>query len=84
MLSRVPEAVGKRGCCPGRSGACAYGRSPDARWFATFMRELQAGDAAGSERLKMLQGKLANLVRLLDDEGRYTDASSQPDWMRRT
>lgn len=47
------------------------------------MRDLQAGNAAGSERLKILQGKLAELVRLLDHEGRYTDASSQRDWMRR-
>jgi hypothetical protein len=56
---------------------------PDARWFATFTSDLQAEGVADSERLQVLQHKLASLVGLLDDEGRYTDTRSQPDWMRR-
>jgi hypothetical protein len=69
--------------CVGFATFAANATGPDARWFATFIRDLQADEAAGSKRLKMLEGKLANLVRMLDDEGRYTDASSQPGWMRR-
>jgi hypothetical protein len=69
--------------CVGFATFATNAAGPDARWFETFMRDLQAGDAASSERLKLLQGKLANLVRMLDDEGRYSDTSSAPTWMTR-
>jgi hypothetical protein len=58
----------------------------DSRWFANLIFDLKSGDAARSERFARLQFLLANLVRQLDDEGRYSrlDASgqrSEPEWM---
>jgi hypothetical protein len=39
---------------------------PDARWFTNFVTDLTAGGSLERERLKLIQGLLARLVRLLD------------------
>jgi hypothetical protein len=77
------EGADVRDHCVGFATFAGNAIGPDAQWFTTFTSDLQAEGVANSERLQVLQRKLASLVRLLDDEGRYTDAGSQPDWIRR-
>jgi hypothetical protein len=56
-------------------------------WFTTFVSDLKSGDAANSERLARLQSLLADLVRQLDDQGRYVGSAGAqgrpPEWMTR-
>jgi hypothetical protein len=52
-------------------------------WFQRFEAELQEpGLAAGSERLEAVQTYLQQLVRLLDEEGRYSNLARAPEWLR--
>jgi hypothetical protein len=69
--------------CVGFATFAANAQKRDAGWFANFVRDLESGGAEGSERLRVLQSHLANLVRLLDEEGRYTGTGNEPSWMER-
>jgi hypothetical protein len=53
-------------------------------WFQRFQDELEQGrPAVESERLRVVQGHLQQLVHQLDEEGRYEDASKNPVWLKR-
>jgi hypothetical protein len=59
----------------------------DARWFTNFVTDLTAGGSLESERLKLIQGLLARLVRLLDPgESNLVENEDweqiEPAWMR--
>ena len=49
----------------------------DARWFATFIADLESGGADTSQRLKVVQSWLARLVRELDANKSYLDAKGR-------
>jgi hypothetical protein len=56
----------------------------DARWFATFIADLESGGADTSQRLKVVQSWLARLVRELDANKSYLDAKGrEPEWMQK-
>lgn len=77
---RRGEASDTSGCV-GFTTFAANEKTRDSVWFDNFARDLEAGDAADSERLATLQSQLAQLVRLLDEEGRYADPN-EPEWMK--
>jgi hypothetical protein len=53
-----------------------------ATWLSRFQAELEEpGAARRSKRLASVQGHLQRLVRQLDEEGRYADASGAPRWL---
>jgi hypothetical protein len=53
------------------------------QWFARVIDDLDNGDVNSSQRLALLQGHLATLVRELDTEHRYTRGDKQEaDWLR--
>jgi hypothetical protein len=57
----------------------------EARWLARFRSELeQDGVAAGSKRLTRVQSHLQELVRKLDEEGRYERSARAPEWLSRS
>jgi hypothetical protein len=53
-------------------------------WFQRFRDELEQGrPVVESERLRVAQGHLQQLVHQLDEEGRYEDPSKNPAWLKR-
>lgn len=55
-----------------------------ASWLSRIQAELQEpGAARRSKRLASVQKHLQQLVRQLDEEGRYDDAASSPYWLNR-
>jgi hypothetical protein len=67
--------------CVGFATFAANAKRRDSEWFANFVRDVESGGAASSRRLASVQSSLADLVRLLDEEGRYAEPSAAPEWI---
>jgi hypothetical protein len=53
-------------------------------WFRRFEQELRQDRlAVESKRLRVVQAHLQQLVRQLDEEGRYEDRAKNPAWLSR-
>ena len=73
------------GVCVGFAEFTRRLNGDDGRWFARFAADLAEADAKGSERLATLQGRLAELVELLDEDQRFVraDGTCSVEWLER-
>jgi hypothetical protein len=77
------DDTGETDHCVGFATFSVNATTRDSDWFANFVRDLESGGAGSSRRLANVQSSLAALVRLLDEEGRYTEPGAAPRWIRR-